>query len=379
MATVYVSSTIADLNQYRTEVVRTLRDLGHTVVAQENYVADDRVPLDRCVEDVAGVDVYVGILAWRYGFVPPGSDVSITEAEYRAAEDAQIPRLMFLLDASVAWPPNAMDAFTGDNEVGQRITAFREEVSRTRLISFFRTPDDLARSVSVALSVRASRVSASSIPLAGSLADVDQVILGSSLTHDIADALTALLRSIEHRTLVQIDLRDGEYWWSTRLFLTAVLLHDYTSVSQVVLVHEGERFFGFVSPADLSRCIGRLFPDISRAYAETLQEYQPQVTPADQVFQRVQDFSIELGKLPGGEAGAHVIVSSRMLEEWLGSNLRKDSVPHGALDLNRIALLELLDQRGPMVALLEGGILRGVVNRYELASMIARSAVDGAW
>jgi Domain of unknown function (DUF4062) len=69
MARIYVSSTFSDLEEFRKEISLALRRLGHEDVAMEYYVAEDRRPLDRCLSDVASCNVYVGIFAWRYGYI----------------------------------------------------------------------------------------------------------------------------------------------------------------------------------------------------------------------------------------------------------------------------------------------------------------------
>ncbi len=69
MAKIYVSSTYNDLQQHRTEVCRVLRRLRHDLVAMEDYVACDERPVDKCLTDVACSDLYVGVFAFRYGFV----------------------------------------------------------------------------------------------------------------------------------------------------------------------------------------------------------------------------------------------------------------------------------------------------------------------
>jgi len=88
VARIYISSTYRDLKDYRKVVYRTLRQMKHDVVAMEDYVAADERPLVRCLADVEASDIYVGILAWRYGFIPnkenPGRR-SIIELEYRRA------------------------------------------------------------------------------------------------------------------------------------------------------------------------------------------------------------------------------------------------------------------------------------------------------
>ena len=89
MARIYVSATYGDLKEHREQVYRALRQLGHDAVAMEDYVAADQRPLDRCLADVAACDLYVGIFAHRYGYIPEQGNPqgrSITELEYRHAQ-----------------------------------------------------------------------------------------------------------------------------------------------------------------------------------------------------------------------------------------------------------------------------------------------------
>ena len=46
-------------------------------------------------------DVYVGVFAYRYGYVPEGHDISITEMEYNRAVELDKPRLIFFMDANI--------------------------------------------------------------------------------------------------------------------------------------------------------------------------------------------------------------------------------------------------------------------------------------
>src|SRR6516225_6601309 len=71
VARVYVSSTFEDLREYRAKVRLVLQQLRHVDVAMETYVAEPERPLEKCLEDVAASDLYAGIFAWRYGYVPP--------------------------------------------------------------------------------------------------------------------------------------------------------------------------------------------------------------------------------------------------------------------------------------------------------------------
>lgn len=154
MAKIYLSATYNDLKAYRDAVYRILRMLRHDVIAMEDYVATDAYPLHKCLADVAASDVYVGLVGWRYGYVPDQDNParqSITELEYRQAGESGLPRLLFLADKNAPWPDEFKDANTGEGENGQRIAAFRAELENAKLVSYFRTPDHLAGLVSVAV------------------------------------------------------------------------------------------------------------------------------------------------------------------------------------------------------------------------------------
>jgi hypothetical protein len=126
----------------------------HDVIAMEDYVAADARPLDKCLQDVRETDVYVGLIAWRYGFVPPKGNpkgLSITELEWQEATVRRKPRLMFVLNDRVPWPPTLMDMKTGENEKGTRIDAFRQRIREELLAPVFESADELAAKVVSAL------------------------------------------------------------------------------------------------------------------------------------------------------------------------------------------------------------------------------------
>lgn len=150
MAKIYISSTYGDLKEFREEVYRALRQLRHDVVAMEDYAASDQRPLDVCLADVAACDIYVGIFAWRYGFLPPKENPerrSITELEFRRAAAAGKTCLIFLLHEDVPWPPSLMEKEEG----GAKLAALRAELLDKYSVDFFRNRDDLARRVSAAV------------------------------------------------------------------------------------------------------------------------------------------------------------------------------------------------------------------------------------
>lgn len=154
MARIYMSSTHEDLVAFREPVFRELRKNGHTVVASGGRAATEELPLDQLLAEVDACDLYVGIVAWRYGYVPARGNpegLSVVEAEYRRAGRAGRPCLLFLLDDEAPWSPRLMDSVTGEGVGGERIRAFRKLLIEEHPVSRFKTPDELASLVAIAV------------------------------------------------------------------------------------------------------------------------------------------------------------------------------------------------------------------------------------
>jgi hypothetical protein len=151
---VYLSSTFKDLEAFRAAVARSLRKINKHVIGMEDYAAADERPLDRCRDDVAKADVYVGVFARRYGFIPPAGNPeskSITELEYRHAKQQGKQCLIFLHDDDGPWLRKFDDDATGDGERGARIEALRKELALNHSVALFKTEEELAARVMEAI------------------------------------------------------------------------------------------------------------------------------------------------------------------------------------------------------------------------------------
>ena len=203
MAKIYLSSTYADLVDHRKAVYDILRKVGHDVIAMEDYVATDERPAAKCLADVASSDVYVGLIAWRYGYVPTQDDPqnrSVTEMEFRKAGELKLPRLMFLAHRDAKFQDAFRDAKTGDNDAGQRVAGFRAEVERELLVSYFKTPDHLAGLV-VAAVYRHFEGRAG----AATTAATNAAALEARLLKKQQDALVRQIEAVNAEILVNID------------------------------------------------------------------------------------------------------------------------------------------------------------------------------
>jgi len=162
---VFVSSTFIDLAEHRETVQKALRQLGAIDVSMENLGARDERPKSECLRIISEeVDTFVGIYAHRYGFIPKGDRKSITEAEYDAASQTNLPQFIYLVNEDAPWTPKFID---GGASAG-KLAKFKQRVSNTHICKRFSTKDDLATSVAADIGrhlLRASLPRVSSSPV----------------------------------------------------------------------------------------------------------------------------------------------------------------------------------------------------------------------
>lgn len=145
---VFISSTFKDLESYRQTAQDAVRALGAVDVSMEHFGARDDRPKDECVKLITKQsDVFVGIIAHRYGYIPDGDTMSILEVEYEAATTAQLPRFIYLLNDEVVWPPDLKD--TGVS--AQKLSAFKQRLLKRHIVKGFTNKDDVATYVAADL------------------------------------------------------------------------------------------------------------------------------------------------------------------------------------------------------------------------------------
>jgi hypothetical protein len=149
---VYLSSTLDDLLPERQSVDDALRGLPEWHVVH-SYDADERNVRASCLDDVAKCDLYIGIIGRRYGSIPKGERLSITELEYEQARSKEIPTLIFMKHDHAILRIHD-DEITKENDP-RRIEKFRQTLSNGSSegvrLAVFRTPDELKQAVLRAL------------------------------------------------------------------------------------------------------------------------------------------------------------------------------------------------------------------------------------
>ena len=80
---IFVSSTYVDLIEYRKAAEKAINDQRQKYEGMEYMGAMAEEPTQACLDLVEKCDLFIGIYAWRYGYIPKSSDISITEEEYQ--------------------------------------------------------------------------------------------------------------------------------------------------------------------------------------------------------------------------------------------------------------------------------------------------------
>src|SRR5688500_11097454 len=95
--TAIISSTSVDLPGHRQEAINACLCHGIFPRAMEHLPARDADAILVTLGMVDEADIYIGIYAWRYGHIPVGHNISITEMEFNRAVERGIPILVFTI------------------------------------------------------------------------------------------------------------------------------------------------------------------------------------------------------------------------------------------------------------------------------------------
>jgi tetratricopeptide (TPR) repeat protein len=152
---VFISSTVQDLQAFREKVRSAIAYLGQFAVDMADFGARDDDAKHVSLDELRKSDIYIGIIAWRYGSIPKGETRSVTHLEYEEAKRLNIPRFLFLAHPETINQDRSTDLFPAelrDTDHKGSILEFRAEIERERVVDYFTTPDELAREVTSALS-----------------------------------------------------------------------------------------------------------------------------------------------------------------------------------------------------------------------------------
>jgi hypothetical protein len=371
MKSLYISSTRKDLGEYLLAVTEALRNCGYSVDAMEKYPARDDRPKAASEADAAACDIYVGIFAWKYGHVPVEDNPdgkSITELEYLAAGRASKPRLVFLLADDAAWPSSLRDA-EREPDAGVRIRDLRKHLKSERWAAFFTTPDNLAKQVltSVFQYEATKRIEDTGA--------IDSVRAAAEFGPSYLANIQQQIEQSEGFEFVALRL-GPKPWWNTRLHLAAALASDFTETKGFVLLDAERRFLTMAAPGEIRRAFAKSLPTLELAYLES--RTMAAGTPApggelDRIVNLYPAAVIKIFATPTEESIKQVITPAALRE--LGIKPNGEVMEQYGGERRPRLNAEILRRPSPYVVLLRDGAVEGVVDRAELASRIARTAL----
>ena len=143
---VFISSTYQDLRTERREVAETLRMLGHNTVGMEIFPGESRDAWEVIKNFIDESDVYVLLIANRYGSLFPDSDVSWTEHEFDYALEKR--------GSSWIYPFLYESSNKREYDDWHRLHRFRRRVQRStygRDLARWRDVEDLQRQLKSSL------------------------------------------------------------------------------------------------------------------------------------------------------------------------------------------------------------------------------------
>ena len=150
--TAMISSTALDLPEHRAAVREACRGAGVFPIGMEQLPARDASGVAVSLEMVEKADIYLGIYAWRYGWVPDGKG-STTEMKFDHAvkrKTAGELREILVFTAHKNHPCVAADV-EADKGAQQSLTAFKTKAATGRVRKEFHSVEELRRLVTEAL------------------------------------------------------------------------------------------------------------------------------------------------------------------------------------------------------------------------------------
>ncbi|MGE3881377.1 MAG: SUMF1/EgtB/PvdO family nonheme iron enzyme [Planctomycetota bacterium] len=148
---VFLSSTFLDNEARRRHIIEAIESFPDLkCIAMERFSASSRATADECLMQVMDADLFIGILAYRYGWIPDDKDRSITELEHDCALRSGIDRLMFVVDEHKRplIPEVDADPMPQRWELQARLSAFKQRLSTTGITPrTFASDEELIRHV----------------------------------------------------------------------------------------------------------------------------------------------------------------------------------------------------------------------------------------
>jgi tetratricopeptide (TPR) repeat protein len=234
---VFISSTFEDLKEYREAAIEVVNRYKGVPLAMEFFMSKPQEPIKVCEKEIHECDVFVGIYAHKYGFIPTGETKSITQLEYELAKKLKKDCLCFIVKEEYRWNPKFFERKKYDE-----LMTFLDKVKKENVVSFFESTKDFESKFSTSLAKlreEKQEVSGACIPIAPTPfiahpypllqnftgRDAEQAILSNWLFNEekpvlVMEAIGGMGKSALtwvwlHNHILEPGVEiDGVFWWS---------------------------------------------------------------------------------------------------------------------------------------------------------------------
>lgn len=136
---VFVSSTFADLEEERRQIIETLIEINYIPAGMELFPAADEEQLKFIKKIIDYCDYYLLIVSGKYGSLT-SDGVSYTEKEYDYAIERGMKVIALLHKNPDTLPTEKSE---GTAELKEKLARFREKISNGRIVKFWNSTDEL--------------------------------------------------------------------------------------------------------------------------------------------------------------------------------------------------------------------------------------------
>ena len=228
-------------------------------------------------------------------------------------------------------------------------------------------------------------------PLEGVNLNVDlnslqSIGLGPSYIKTVLPILEETISQKPQAKLLTLNIDSGPEWWSTRVFLVAALLEQFTEIQWIVFVENcggpDDCFIGFATPQAVRRAFAAKYKSL--ALPRALDDPSPldlegvyQSTPAPVTLQTAGEnfvmWFVQTGRIPEDQQKKKI--TKDRLRRWLGTALERNYVEWHDGPPPEWMLKKILNQREPIVALVQCGRLKLIVDRDDLTAKLTAQGI----
>lgn len=144
---IFVSSTYTDLRDERSKVIQTLMEMDCIPAGMELFPALDEEQWNFIKRVIDDCDYYLLIIGGRYGTVTP-EGISYTEKEYDYAVERGLKVIALIHESPEQIPSGKTER---SPEAVEKLSKFRDKVSKGRLVKFWTQADQLLGLVALSL------------------------------------------------------------------------------------------------------------------------------------------------------------------------------------------------------------------------------------